>query len=97
MTVPENDWSNKGGTGTRNCSCGSWKQHWLNFSRKIWPNNCSRYGCSNLPSLGGHVINQRYAGEQIVPLCESCNQYSGKFDLKYGVTLVSANRTETCG
>lgn len=42
------------------------------------------------------VINSDVSGEKIVPMCESCNKLTGCFDLKCGVTLVSANKSETC-
>lgn len=89
-------WSNKGGTGDRGCKCGTWKQHWVNYSNKSWPSTCSVDGCSNSPTLGAHVINGAVAGERIVPMCDSCNKLVGSFKLKDKVTLASANKSETC-
>lgn len=90
------NWKNKNGTGGRTCVCRSWKQHWINFSNKNWPGTCSVSGCNEKPTLGAHVINSDVSGEKIVPMCESCNKLPGYFDLKRGVTLVSANKSETC-
>lgn len=95
MVTCEN-WKNKNGTADRACSCGTWKQHWINFSRKSWPDVCSVYGCTNKPTLGAHVINSEVSGEQIVPMCGSCNKLTKYFDLKDKTTLVSANKSETC-
>jgi hypothetical protein len=95
MSIPTTE-SNKGGTGDRACACGSWKQHWINFSGKTWPGSCSVESCANKPTLGGHVINPRVTGEKIVPLCDSCNKRSGTFSLKDGTTVVSANKSQTC-
>ena len=89
-------WKNKSGTGERSCSCGSWKQHWLNFSGESWPPRCSVVGCSNTPTLGAHVFNTDVDGEKIVPMCDSCNKKTVPFDLKDGVILVNANKSETC-
>ena len=94
--VTASNWKNKSGTGVRSCSCGSWKQHWINFSHKTWPMQCSVAGCTNAPSLGAHVINAAVNGEKIVPMCDSCNKRTDYFNLKGGITLVSANRSETC-
>lgn len=96
MTIPTIGWSNKGGTAERTCSCGTWKQHWINFSGKKWPASCSIAECSAAPTLGGHVINPKVTGERIAPLCDSCNKLSGTFTLKAGVSVPSANKSETC-
>lgn len=94
--VTNKNWKNKSGTGNRTCSCGTWKQHWLNFSGRSWPDSCSVMGCANEPTLGAHVINNEVSGEKIVPMCTSCNKLTGYFDLKGGVQLVNANKSETC-
>ncbi len=75
----------------------------------IWPTECSVFGCSKKPTLGAHVIKLNcklgdivinphlYIGEQIVPMCISCNNdRSQEFNLKVGVVCVSANINETC-
>lgn len=41
MSLPTAGWKNKAGTGNRLCKCGSWTQHWLNFSDESWPKKCS--------------------------------------------------------
>jgi len=89
-------WKNKGGTSTRKCKCGSWKQHWINASGKSWPSFCSVKGCTSKPALGGHVYNSKVSGEKIIPMCNSCNNKTDAFDINTGVTLVSANKSETC-
>ena len=99
MNAPTNGWSNKRGTSDRACNCGSWSQHWLNYTnpRQSWPMQCSVNGCSSRATLGGHIINPQVAGEKIVPLCNSCNGLSVPFNLKNGIQLPSANTSETCG
>jgi len=96
MGITAIGWSNKGGTSDRYCNCGSWKKHWLNSSKESWPSSCSVNNCSNTPTLGGHIINPNVTGEKIAPMCDSCNKLSNSFDLKFGVTLVSANKADTC-
>lgn len=96
MSITAENWKNKKGTSSRSCNCGSWKQHWINQSSKSWPDRCSVKGCSNEATLGAHVINASVSGEKIVPACDSCNKLDNEFDLKAGVTLVSANKLETC-
>lgn len=96
MTITATGWSNKKGTSDRSCSCGTWKQHWLNYSKKSWPASCSVQGCSSSPTLGAHIINPDVTGEKIVPMCNSCNARDGKFNLS-SVTLVSGNTSKTCG
>lgn len=89
-------WKNKRGTADRACKCGTWKQHWLNFSGETWPTSCSVGGCTKAPTLGAHVINPDVTGERIVPMCDSCNKLSDDFSLKGGVSCPSANKSETC-
>ena len=96
MSITAIGWKNKGGTGTRSCKCGSWAQHWVNYSGKSWPATCSVSGCFNTPTLGAHIINPSVTGEKIVPMCDSCNGLSDSFTLKGNTTWVSANTTETC-
>jgi len=96
MGIKAEGWGNKKGTSNRECNCGSWKKHWLNESKKSWPSNCSKKGCTSNPVLGAHIYNADVTGERIVPFCDACNKLSDKFTLNGGVTLVSANKTNSC-
>lgn len=96
MGLTANGWLNKKETGDKNCSCGTWKQHWINFSGKPWPTNCSVDRCSNSPTLGAHIINPEVTGVRIVPMCDSCNGLDDTFNLKGGITLVFADTSKTC-
>jgi hypothetical protein len=95
MNIPANGWSNKRDAGDRPCKCGTWKEHWLNFSGEPWPENCSVHGCPNTPTLGAHIANPSLFGERIVPMCSSCNELGGSFNLKVDVTLPRANTVQT--
>ncbi len=96
MTLTNKNWKNKRGTGDRMCSCGSWAQHWVNFSQESWPAKCFVKGCHNRPVLGAHVYNPDEHGEWIIPMCSSCNKRVDAFDIEEMVTLVSANTKKTC-
>lgn len=96
MGLPITGWKNKRGTGVRDCKCGSWKNHWINFSSKDWPKECSVDGCYLKPILGAHIMNPNVSGEKIVPMCDSCNKLSEEFTLKSGITTVPANTSEIC-
>ena len=97
MELTANGWKNKGGTADRACSCGTWKQHWSNYSNKSWPSVCSVQGCSTTPTLGAHVTNIDVSGERIIPMCSSCNNLRVAFNLDEGVALVKAKKADTCG
>lgn len=91
-------WKNKGGTSELSCSCGSWKRHWEKGARKHWPLLCSCSDCSNIATVGGHVVNA-FDGRSdvyIVPLCDNCNHRTDSFTLKNGTPVVPANKQETC-
>ena len=95
MALPAAGWKNKVGTKDRACRCGTWKQHWVNYSEKPWPTQCTVSGCSNNATLGAHVINANVNGERIAALCASCNGLTGTFSFS-GTVLPSANTAETC-
>jgi hypothetical protein len=95
-TITANNWKNKGGTGDRDCKCGTWKQHWVNGSGKTFPDKCSVKSCNNSATLGAHIINTNVSGERIIPACDSCNKLGSEFDLKGSITLISANKANTC-
>lgn len=96
MSITVKGWKNKSGTGERSCRCGSWKQHWINYSKKEWPDTCTINGCHNKATLGAHVYNSKVEGEYIIPACDSCNKLSCEFNLKTDTILVSANKSKTC-
>jgi len=97
MGITTKNWKNKKGTSDRVCTCGSWKNHWVTQSGKQWPSSCSVAECNTTPVLGAHVINANVDGEKIVPMCDSCNKLAMEFDLKGGISLISANQSESCG
>ena len=96
MGVIYKGWKNKNRTTDRACKCGTWKNHWINYSGKDWPTTCSVEGCTNKPTLGAHVYNSEVSGEKIIPACNSCNQLEKPFNIKIGTQFVSANKNETC-
>lgn len=82
-------WTNVKGSGDWNCNCGSWKKHWLIYSRdfynmdklmkldfleaKYWPEQCSVAGCENVAEDGAHVKNPKLQGQWIIPMCKTHN------------------------
>jgi hypothetical protein len=95
--IPSSNWQNVVGSASRRCSCGTWKQHWLNFSNRMWPMSCSVYGCTSPVILGAHVRNNLVDGEYIVPMCASCNGRVTPFTLRLNTFIVPANKSITCG
>lgn len=96
MSLPGSGWKNKNGTSDRDCKCGTWKQHWINFSKKDWPSSCRVSDCNSAATLGAHIYHADVAGERISPMCNSCNGLSGSFSLKGSTNLPSASTSETC-
>lgn len=81
---------------TTTCKCGSWLQHWKNFTTQtvIY---CSASACTNTDLVGAHVQKANSTDEKwyIVPLCRAHNNSAEVLDV--GATaLVPANRSETC-
>ncbi len=94
MDVSGENWGNKVGTTERDCSCGSWMNHWVKMTGKAWPMTCSVEGCDEKATLGAHVYHANVEGERIVPMCAGCNKKGEKFNLKGGTSVPSARRDE---
>ncbi len=90
---------NINGTSDTTCKCGSWLQHWKNYSGQSHPADCSVKGCTSKPEVGAHVqkVSQFDNNWYIIPLCSSHNKSTGELEIVDSVKLVSANKRETCG
>jgi hypothetical protein len=91
---------NINGTSARTCKCGSWLDHWKNFSGQSLPHLCPEEKCLNVPTVGAHVQKDSLIDNDwyIVPLCRMHNAETGKsLYISDSVKLVSANVSETCG
>jgi hypothetical protein len=89
---------NINGTSQNKCKCGSWLQHWRNYSGQS-ATICRALGCSGSPLVGAHVQKDVSYDNSwyIVPLCHSHNKISASLELVSGTVLVSANVKQTCG
>lgn len=94
---------NTKGTSDRDCKCGSWIEHWENYSKKP-ASTCVVDGCSNKATVGAHIIRPNAKSDDykthpyIVPMCSSHNGKHGEeFYSKENTTFVWANVAETCG
>ena len=91
---------NINGTSPKACKCGSWLDHWKNFSGQSLPTWCPADGCSQKPEVGAHVQKDSATDRSwyIVPLCKKHNAETGKSpNISDSVKLVSANVSQTCG
>ncbi len=92
--------NNINGTSQRTCKCGSWLQHWKNYSGQNLPTYCPEKSCINKPEVGAHVQKDSSTDRSwyIVPLCTKHNAATGKsLDLVDSIKLASANVEATCG
>lgn len=91
---------NINGTSDNTCSCGSWLDHWRNFSKQSLPSYCPEKNCTKKPEVGAHVQKDGTSDKDwyIVPLCKDCNAKTGdSLEISNSIALVSANVNETCG
>ena len=90
---------NLNGTSDNTCKCGSWLQHWKNYSR-LSANECVVNNCRNKSEVGGHVqkgdsLDQKW---YVIPVCTACNAKRGQdLHIDDKVELVPANVSQTCG
>ncbi len=91
-------WNLNGRTSGK-CKCGSWLQHWLNYSHKPLPEHCAEVNCLQRPTAAAHV-QLDWGAEAlwyVVPLCPGHNSFTGRsLDLVPSAILVSADVKETC-
>ena len=90
--------TNINGTSDTACKCGSWLNHWKNFSGQIIPTFCPIYLCYNKELVGAHVqkANSTDNNWYIVPLCNEHNRSKSDLEISTDIKLVSANKKETC-
>ena len=91
---------NINGTSQRTCKCGSWLDHWKNYSGRSLPTYCPEKTCTNKPEVGAHVQKDSSTDRSwyIVPLCRTHNAETGKsLELVDSIKLASANVAATCG
>lgn len=91
---------NINGTSDNTCKCGSWLQHWENYSGQKLPDYCPEVNCINKPAVGAHVQKDSYTDRDwyIIPLCHTHNSKAGEtITVSDNIKLVSANVSKTCG
>ena len=82
------------------CGCGSWLDHWKNFSGQPLSAYCAAVVCFQKPEVGAHVQKADSLDNNwyIIPLCNKHNALTGQsLDIVVNVRLVSADVSETCG
>lgn len=90
-------WRNVRGDGQRTCPCGTWRNHWINYSgATMQPYYCAVEGCNNRFDRGGHMYYGSNKKEYIVPICHECNMSNNVLTLKSGTYVAIANMSETC-
>lgn len=89
---------NINGTSDLKCKCGSWLDHWKNFSKSSAA-SCTAIGCMKTDLVGAHVQKDSAYDNSwyIVPLCNHHNQATATLTISDATILVSANRGSTCG
>jgi len=91
--------TNVNGTSDTACKCGSWLNHWKKFSGRTPPEYCPVVKCLGKDLVGAHVQKADSIDRNwyIAPLCSKCNaQSGGRLEVADWVTLVSANKSDTC-
>lgn len=92
--------NNINGTSDNTCKCGSWLNHWKNYSGQSLPSYCPEEKCTQKPEVGAHVQRDSSSDRSwyIVPLCKAHNARTGEsLRISDSVILVSANVSNTCG
>lgn len=92
---------NINGINADKCECGSWLEHWKEFSGNVlFPRYCPVMKCSSRIEVGAHVQIEGASdkGWYIVPLCKEHGAETGSsLEISNMVDLVSASIGDTCG
>lgn len=88
---------NINGTSDTTCKCGSWLQHWENFSGET-TTYCIAIDCLEKDLVGAHVQKANSLDDKwyIIPLCKKHNAHTGELNVSDNYKFVSANKSETC-
>ena len=76
LVLNSNEWvRNAKGTGDDEPpgSPDSWKDHWLRYSDRRWPDTCSILGCGRNADGGAHVMISGGSTIYIIPMCSQHN------------------------
>ena len=97
-----NSLRNQNGTSDRSCYCGSWIDHWKNYTGSENAAVCVVAGCMKQPTIGAHVefakVEKQKGFSYIAPMCvEHNNARGGEFLSRPGIRLARGNVVETCG
>ena len=87
-------------TESQECTCGTWLNHWRNFSRQPLPTICPELRCLEKPTVGARVQINNASDDKwyIVPLCKKHAAKTGAtLDISDLVHLVPVDENETCG
>jgi len=89
--------TNINGTSDTTCKCGSWLNHWKNFSGQE-VTHCCEITCTKRDLVGAHAqrANPNDKKWYIIPLCSAHNQSTEDIEILDSYKLVSANKKETC-
>ena len=92
---------NMNGTAARSCGCGSWLDHWKNFTGTSVTPRCAVAGCNSQAEVGAHVdlpmVTAQKGLSYIAPMCREHNGKHGEsMKSKGGIKLARANVKETC-
>jgi hypothetical protein len=90
--------NNVEGTSDNTCKCGSWLKHWQKYGGAGTP-SCSIVNCGGTHIVGVHVQQDSATDKSwyVVPLCTGHDGKATSLTIKDGVTLASANVSQTCG
>ena len=91
---------NINGTSQKICKCGSWLNHWINYSGQPVPSYCPEKSCTEKELVGAHVQQESSDDNNwyIYPLCKKHNEATGQsLDVADTYKLVPANVSQNCG
>ena len=98
--------------GTKQClpkGFTSWKKYWIHETRRNWPGNCRRNGCTRSTVGGCHVhVNAFFhltllqcfsTHVYIIPMCNVCNspQNTSWMNVNTGTAAVKVEEDDTSG
>lgn len=91
---------NINGTNQKMCKCGSWLNHWVNYSGQSVPSYCPEKSCTEKELVGVHVQQENSDDNDwyIYPLCKKHSEATGQsLEVADTYKLVPANVSLNCG
>lgn len=97
MPISYSGWGSSEAPDEQPCECLTMQHHWVKYTKKKWPDQCSVIGCMGKADVAGYINHPQIAAPVVVPMCIKCSVKPAPFNLRPTTSLALAIKKESCG